>query len=83
MLHGSLVMQVKVAGKLGVVYQLHRGSTPEGVTLHATTSRQDTVQIRQGPCEIVCDAHIVVSVQSAAPIVINLHKLCVDPFLTG
>ena len=63
MFNGSLAMRVKVAGKLGVVYQLHRGSSPEGVTLHAATSRQDIVQIRQGPCEIACVAHIVVSLQ--------------------
>jgi len=29
------------------VYQLHRGSICKGITLHATTSRQDTVQVRQ------------------------------------
>ena len=46
MLHG-LVLQVKVAEKLGVVYQLHRGSICKGITLHATTSRQDTGQVRQ------------------------------------
>ncbi len=45
MLHG-LMLQVKVA-KLGVVYQLHRGSIRKGMTLHATTSRQDTIQVRQ------------------------------------
>ncbi len=49
MLQG-LMLQVKVAKKLGVVYQLHRGSIREGITLHATTSRQDTVQVRQGLC---------------------------------
>ncbi len=46
MLQGWM-LQVKVAKKLGVVYQLHRGSIREGITLHAT-SRQDTVQVRQG-----------------------------------
>ncbi len=40
------MLQVKVAKKLGVVYQLHGGSIREGITLHATTSRQDTVQVR-------------------------------------
>ena len=48
MLNSSLVMQVKVAGKLGVVYQLHRGSAPEGVTLHAKTCRQDTASHQSG-----------------------------------
>ena len=47
MLH-ALTLQVKVAKKLGIVYQLHWGCIREGITLHATTSRHDTVQVRQG-----------------------------------
>ena len=44
----ALTLQVKVAKKLGAVYQLHRGPIRQGITLHATTSHQDTVQVRQG-----------------------------------
>ena len=51
------LLQVKVAAGMGIVHQVHRGSSPEGVMMYAGVwgrqhDRNDDVQVRSAPLDV-------------------------------
>lgn len=46
---GLVLSQVSVANHMGIPYQKHRGSSLEGVHLHATAKRQDNIRVKSAP----------------------------------